>query len=380
MTPDENYERTVECTYKGRRYLVRDNGAILRIPKEGQKPGKWDNVWTLGEPNKYDGYRLLASAIRVHQVVCTAFNGQPPLPNMVVDHRDCNRSNNRPENLRWLTRLQNALNNEATRKKIEYYVGSIEAFLKDPSILRGKVLSTDISWMRTVTKEEAAACLANMQDWAKKDSTKEPSGKGIGEWIYSRPSVGYSPYRPAANAGSRELPFPFKEIKEYHEKQVQTPLMEWRVVGHGEECLFPQLPLESLSESNNVLQQYMDALTPGVDFMLSRYYKATVSKVVFFEKENRFRVLCERIVKDNKIKRTKYYIFEVWNEDGKMYHRKIGAYSKKKKYEEQAMADLMDLSVTGWLGSECYSYVTYQDRGLLRISKRYHYLPPSLAH
>ena len=53
----------------------------------------------------------------------------------MVDHIDSNCRNNRPENLRWLTRLENALKNPATRKKIEYLCGSIEAFLENPSML-----------------------------------------------------------------------------------------------------------------------------------------------------------------------------------------------------------------------------------------------------
>ena len=37
-----------------------------------------------------------------------------------IDHIDTNRCNNRKENLRWFTKLENALNNEITRNKIIY--------------------------------------------------------------------------------------------------------------------------------------------------------------------------------------------------------------------------------------------------------------------
>ena len=33
------------CTYKDRDYLVRDNGAVFRKPKEDGKTNKWDNIW-----------------------------------------------------------------------------------------------------------------------------------------------------------------------------------------------------------------------------------------------------------------------------------------------------------------------------------------------
>ena len=43
---DFNEEKS--CDYKGRQYLVRDNGAILRLQKEGCRASKYDNVWTFG--------------------------------------------------------------------------------------------------------------------------------------------------------------------------------------------------------------------------------------------------------------------------------------------------------------------------------------------
>ena len=123
----EVFDREMRCEYKNRQYLVHDNGAICRLPKEGCRPSKMDNVWSFGTKNPDNGYMIFTGNIRVHQVVCTAFHGPEPQPHMVVDHIDTNRCNNRPENLRWLTRLENALNNDATRKKIIYLCGSIEA-------------------------------------------------------------------------------------------------------------------------------------------------------------------------------------------------------------------------------------------------------------
>ena len=181
----EVFGREVRCEYKERIYLVRDNGAILRLPKEGTRPSRYDNVWTFGTKDPKTGYMIFTGNTRVHQVVCTAFHGIEPEPHMVVDHIDTNRCNNRPENLRWLTRLENTLLNEATRKKIIYLCGSVEAFIENPSILRDKALPPDISWMRTVTKEQTASCKKHIEKWAKNDDKPMSKGKGIGEWIFS---------------------------------------------------------------------------------------------------------------------------------------------------------------------------------------------------
>ena len=181
----EVFDREMKCEYKDRQYLARDNGSILRLPKPGSRLSKWDNVWTFGTKNPVNGYMIFSGDVRVHQVVCTAFHGPEPQPHMVVDHIDTNRCNNRPENLRWLTRIENALNNDVTRKKIIYLCGSIEAFIENPAILRTKALSPDVSWMKTVTKEEAAVCKKHMEEWAARDSQKQGSGKGIGDWIFS---------------------------------------------------------------------------------------------------------------------------------------------------------------------------------------------------
>ena len=178
---------TARCSANTRAVSIwaRDNGAICRLPKDGCRPNKMDNVWSFGTKNPDNGYMFFTGNIRVHQVVCTAFHGPEPQHHMVVDHIDTNRCNNRPENLRWLTRLENALNNDATRKKIIYLCGSIEAFIENPAILRSKALTPDVSWMKTVTKEEAAACKKHIEEWAKRDSKPQGTGNGLGDWVFS---------------------------------------------------------------------------------------------------------------------------------------------------------------------------------------------------
>ncbi len=47
------------CFYKGRRYYVRDNGAVYRRCKEDGKPRKWDEEWTFGKFDPSTGYMLI---------------------------------------------------------------------------------------------------------------------------------------------------------------------------------------------------------------------------------------------------------------------------------------------------------------------------------
>lgn len=174
------------CTYKGERYSVRDNGAVFRYQPEGKRARLNDNKWTFGKIGD-KGYLYIAG-VQVHRIVATAFHGDPPDPKYVVDHIDSNRSNNRTENLRWLTRIENALKNPATRKKIEYLCGSIEAFLENPSMLNELQGEPNFKWMRTVTPEEAKNCKQRMDTWASKESrgsTGEINRKSsFGERVY----------------------------------------------------------------------------------------------------------------------------------------------------------------------------------------------------
>ena len=176
------FEKEVECVYKEERYFVRDNGAVFRQPRDGKRARKYDGFWTFGKPNETSGYMELAS-VRVHIIVATAFHGPKPTKEYVVDHIDTNRRNNRPDNLRWVTRLENALENPITRKRIILCCGSIEAFLANPSMLRENDVTPDFSWMRTVTDAEAKVSKERLLAWAESD--KQVQGGDLGEWLYS---------------------------------------------------------------------------------------------------------------------------------------------------------------------------------------------------
>lgn len=179
-----------ECDYKGEHYSAREDGMIMRHERPGMRKRKLDNVWTYGTLNLSNGYLFIGMA-RVHIIVATAFHGNHDSKVYVVDHIDTNRQNNRPDNLRWVTRLDNALMNEITKKKIELICGSIEAFLENPSLLEGhETEDKHFAWMKKVTKEEAKNSLENWTNWARKTkATHDPNykKKEIGEWIYQTP-------------------------------------------------------------------------------------------------------------------------------------------------------------------------------------------------
>lgn len=185
-TPDINiFTEERVCEYKGRRYYVRDNGAVYRQCKEDGIRRKWDEEWTFGKFDPKTGYMLIGQE-RVHRIVCWAYHGEPIGDRNVADHIDTNRCNNRPENLRWVTKLENTLNNPITRAKIELICGSVEAFMENPSLLYGhESENPNFTWMRAVTKEEAQSSLKRWKEWATKPKEeRKPKGEGVGEWIF----------------------------------------------------------------------------------------------------------------------------------------------------------------------------------------------------
>ena len=304
----EVFDCEVKCEYKNRIYKVRDNGAICRFPKNGCRASKWDNVWTFGTKNLSNGYMIHTGNIRVHQVVCTAFHGPEPHPNMVVDHIDTNRCNNRPENLRWLTRLENALMNEVTRKKIIYICGSIEAFIEDPSILRTKALSPDISWMRTVTKQEAANCKRHIDEWARKDSKPNSSEKGIGGWIYN----------PLLNSSQKLWEEDIAESNEETNLGLKDSLTPGaKQVNWKTPIEFPLIPKELTSSP---LMDYLSNLQKGAIFTRNRWGEQPIYDAAISEDKTHIAVITKISgVKD-------FGLAEVTFADGYFIHKSISTF------------------------------------------------------
>ena len=319
------YTREQVCVYKGRKYYVRDNGAINRQCKDDGVMRKWDEKWTFGKFDPNTGYMLIGKE-RVHRIVCTAYHGDPVGDRNVVDHIDTNRCNNRPENLRWVTRMENILDNPITMAKVELICGSREAFIANPSLLFGHESEDPIfMWMRNVTPEEAKASYDSWMEWANRPiEDRHSKGGSSGEWLYGKKG---------GDSNSHFYGF-----------QRWTCL----VVDRTEESRFPQAPLSTVA-GEDVLQKYRKALVPGVDFLISRYYKTIVSEVVYFEEENKLRVLSKRIGGQ----RALWYIFEIWPEGSVLYHKIVGSYGKNKQKDiKEAMHDLTKYHRHEWKYSQ----------------------------
>lgn len=312
-----------DCVYKGRIYHVRDNGAVYRQCQNDGVIRKWDEEWTFGKLDPHSGYLLIGQE-RVHRIVCTAFHGEPVGDRNVVDHIDTNRQNNRPENLRWVTKLENALNNPITRAKIELICGSIEAFLANPSLLRGhESENSNFSWMRRVTPEEALSYYKNWLDWSRKPlEDRKSKGGALGDWIFKHKD----------------------NIADSTTASGNEPSWSCQMIDRTEESYFPLAPLSAL-DGQEVMKKYQESLAPGSVFMVSKKYKAIVSRVAFFPQENKLRVLSRKIGGQ----RLPWYIFEIWPEDNIIYHKLVGYYGDNRQDDiEKAMSDLSVFHLHDW--------------------------------
>jgi len=270
MVSVDDFNEVKDCIYKDEHYSARDNGAVMRHPREGKRIRKDDNVWTFGKPNEKTGYMEIAGQ-RVHRIVAFAFHGNPPTEQHVVDHIDTNRRNNRPENLRWLTRLENALNNPITRARIENICGSIEVFLADPSVLRGhEKIDPNFTWMRAVAPEEARVSMERLTNWAKEHP--KPRGGSLGEWVFQERKSNnrlYTPmsYQKPAPVETETMDTPPVETKSLTPNAIQ---LDWK---HPVE--FPCCPQQT---TDKPLETYLANLKEGAVFSKNNYGESTILK------------------------------------------------------------------------------------------------------
>ena len=340
------------CVYKGRKYYVRDNGSIYRQCKEDGVRRKWDEEWTFGKFDPNTGYMLIGQE-RVHRIVCTAYHGEPVGDRNVVDHVDTNRCNNRPENLRWVTKLENTILNPITRAKIEVICGSVGAFLENPSLLYGhESENSNIIWMRAVNKEEAQAALQHWKEWAAKPLyERKPKGQGVGKWIYEedKPAVEAKP------KGRFQYVGPFKSYTEHiavveemnrieHEKQYGlkdslTPgakQLFWKTPTE-----FPQTPVEI---TETPLLDYLSRLTKGTVFCRNQYGDSPVVDAAMAEDGSHLAVY----TKISGV--TSYALSEVSFNDGVFIHKSIRTFFT----EEGAQKYFAESLGREWTGGDVF--------------------------
>ncbi|CAD7056168.1 HNH endonuclease [Pseudorhizobium halotolerans] len=236
------------------------------------------------------------SGHKVHRIAATAFLGEQPSSGHVVDHIDTNRCNNRPANLRWVTRLENILLNPITAKRVEALYGSIEEFLADPRNPKNGTLSREFEWMRTVSQAEAAYSLERMLAWAKSDRPSQ--GGSLGTWIFGRsmPPVGAPPPELVLS------------------KTIGAVQRNWKIPAE-----FPQCP--SIAGEAQ-LTRYYERLTPGTVVAVPPYTTTLVDKAAISEDGAKLYILGSH--GDDEIK--PWSLASVTFEDGKFVHESLGTF------------------------------------------------------
>lgn len=338
ISVDDFFKEVRECDYKGEHYSVRDNGALFRHSRVGKRVRKDDNVWTFGKTNIRTWYKEIGGE-RVHRIVAFAFLGEPPTPQHVVDHIDTNRQNNRPENLRWVTKLENALNNPITRSRIIYRCGSIEAFIKDPSLLRGHESDDpNFIWMRAVSPSEARVSLERMVQWAKEDHVSK--GGKMGEWVFDGnkhyTSANRDYYSGTSKHSENSQEFPTVSTSEIIKisQSVRIPETETIKVSNETKSLTPnvvqvywrtptEFPLCPQEQVEKPLIEYQSRLTKGSIFCHNQYQDSLVLDTALVDDNSSLYVMCKSS-DDNAIK--PWSLAKVTYKDGVYYHESIQTY------------------------------------------------------
>ena len=308
MVSLNDFEKETECIYKDERYSVRDNGAVLRHARKNKRLRKYDNQWTFGKPNN-NGYMLIVSEV-VHRIVAYAFLGEPPTSQHIVDHIDTNRQNNRPENLRWLTKLENILNNPITVKRIIHHCGSIEAFIKDPSILRNHINEDpNFEWMRTVTPKEAQLSWERLSNWAREENDNTSRSGFLGEWIF----------KDKQNSSS------FQEISEFVTSETPNAVQKnWKTPSQ-----FPCCPQEII---RNPIATYTANLKGEKTFSRNQYSNSIIEDFATSKDKNTLWIMCKSS-DDKAIK--PWSLAQVTYENELFIHENLGSFFKKDGAEKQ---------------------------------------------
>ncbi len=298
--PIDNYGSEKEIEYEGEIYLVRDNGAVFRKHKPDRRSSSFDEAWTFGTLRQQGQYLCVGSAY-VHRIVAFAFHGAPPSRQYVVDHIDTDKTNNRIENLRWITKLDNVLRHPGVRRRIESAYGSLDKFYEDPSTAVNE-LDSSFAWLKSVSKEDAQKSRDQLQEWAKSDGFIK---NGVLKNRLHGNLQASPPIRPP-------LPAPVPEYESLTPMVIQR---NWKTPAE-----FPCCPKDIGQDS---LKEYVKNLSIDTVFSRDRYKE---SLVVMAELGDGFISVLTASTEENPVK--PWALAKVTVENGKFIHEAISTFFK----------------------------------------------------
>lgn len=289
----DQYNREVELEFEGEEYLVRDNGAVYRIHRTSRRRSRCDEAWTFGRFGRTTGYRYIGSKA-VHRIVAVAYHGKPPSPRHVVDHIDANKGNNRADNLRWISKLENLIRHPSTRKQIVDAYGSLDKYFENP--VAPTKSHQDVGWLGTFSKAEIEKSRDQLLLWAESDGL--PKDGNLANRVY----------------GTRQPTPPIPEAE--RDRESLNPMAVQRRWKTPTE--FPCCPN---ALGTDPLAEYFHNMRAGVVFSRNRYGESVVEMVAQGEA---FLSVLTASKQEDSVK--PWAVAKVTVENGKFIHESVGSF------------------------------------------------------
>ena len=245
----------------------------MRHARDGMRIRKDNNIWSFGKLNTGNGY-LQIGGKRIHQIVATAFLGETPTEQHVVVHIDTDRRNNRPDNLRWITKFEYLILTPHNCEEIRNLCGgSIEKLLENISILQDIDLAYAFAWIKMIDQDTASQAYGNLLEIAKTDKNKPFNS--LDEWLIHR----YEIQNRASNDKYRTIGYITQSLTK---NAIQ---IKWTVPSE-----FPCCPQGIV---DNPITSYFDNLLEDSLFCKNDSYKTFVLDAALSEDEKTIFVISE---------------------------------------------------------------------------------------
>ena len=200
------------------------------------------------------------------------------------------------------------MNNPITRARIENICGSIEVFLKNPSILQGhEKIDHNFSWMRAVSPEEAKVAFDKLTRWAEEHPT--PKGGNLGEWVFQEYK---SPLFHREQLKTQNI---LSKTDEHESLTPNVIQVHWKTPTE-----FPLCPQEKYEKP---LVEYKKRLLSGKIFCSNQYHNSIVLDTALVDNNTALIVMCKSS-DENAIK--PWSLAEIKYKDGIYYHKNIQSY------------------------------------------------------